>query len=106
MTLARSTARRTPGRHYALDAMEVVERPEWELPYAVAVVTIAIEGPAAEPRAENPPPDGLSLRTLLRATAPTFRAEWLFKRQPDGWKIVANLPPPVPAGSSAGASPP
>ena len=85
------------GMHYRLDALEVVERPDWRPPYAVAMVTMTIRDPTPEALGDKLPPDELSHVMLLRTKTPTTRSEWLFKRESGGWKIVANLTPPVPA---------
>ena len=85
------------GMHYRLDALEVVERADWRPPYAVARVTMTIRDPTPEAPGDKLPPDELSHVMLLRTKVPTTRSEWLFKRESDGWRIVANLTPPEPA---------
>jgi hypothetical protein len=61
------------------------------------MVTMTIRDPTPEAPGDKLPPDELSHVMLLRTKVPTTRSEWLFKRESDGWKIVANLTPPVPA---------
>jgi serine/threonine protein kinase len=84
------------GMHYRLDALEVVERPDWRPPYAVARVTTTIRDPSPEAPGDKLPPDELSHVMLLRTKTPTTVSEWLFKRESGGWKIVANLTQPEP----------
>lgn len=85
------------GMHYRLDALEVVKRDDWPPPYAVARVTLTIRDPTPDAPGDKLPPDELSHVMLLRTKVPTTCSEWLFKRESDGWKIVANLTPPEPA---------
>jgi len=85
------------GMHYRLDALEVVEHPDWPPPYAVARVTLTIRDPSPGAPGDKVPPDELSHIMLLRTKTPTTVSEWLFKREAGGWKIVANLTAPEPA---------
>ena len=82
------------GMHYRLDALEVLEKPEWPPPYAVARVTMTIRDPTPGAPGEDLPFDELSHVMHLRTKDPTTRSEWLFKREQGGWKIVAHLTPP------------
>jgi hypothetical protein len=84
------------GMHYRLNALEVVEKPDWPPPYAVARVTMTIRDPTPGAPGEDLPCDELSHVMHLRTKEPTTRSEWLFKREPGGWKIVAHLTPTEP----------
>jgi serine/threonine protein kinase len=83
------------GLHYRLDGLEVLDRPDWEFPYAVAMVTLTIRDLSQDRDTRPPlPDDPLSHKMQLRTRVPTTRCEWLFKHEDEAWKIVANLTEP------------
>jgi hypothetical protein len=86
------------GLHYRLDKLEVLNKPDWEFPYAVAMVTLTIRDLSQDRDTRPPlPDDPLSHKMQLRTRVPTTRCEWLFKNEDGAWKIVANLTEPEPA---------
>lgn len=89
------------GLHYRLDGLEVLDTPDWEYPYAVAMVTLTIRD-LSQDRDSRPrrPVDPLSHKMQLRTRVPTTRCEWLFKNEGGDWKIVANLTEPEPVDSN------
>jgi hypothetical protein len=87
------------GLHYRVDGLEVLDRPDWEFPYAVAMVTLTIRDLTQDRNTRPPlPDDPLSHKMQLRTRVPTTRCEWLFKNEDGAWKVVANLTEPEAVG--------